>query len=90
MPENIPENKPIIVDEVEEIENGKDPYTWVDEFTNNAMKMIGFIWLLAGFSYCVLSLDIDKNLVYGFFASALPSVLSFYVLLKRKKEDKEQ
>ena len=82
----MPEN----TNEVEGIVNGKDPYTWVDEVTNNAMKIIGFTWLLAGFSYCVLSLDIDKNLIYGFFAGALPSVLSLYVLQKRKKDESGQ
>ena len=86
----MPENKPIITDEVKGIENGTDPYTWIDEITNNAMKIIGFIWLLAGFTYCVVSLDIDKNLIYGFFAGALPSVLSLYVLQKRKKEESGQ
>ena len=86
----MPDDKPIVVDEVKEIENGHDPYTWIDEATNNAMKVIGFIWLLAGFTYCVVSLDIDKNLIYGFFAGALPSVLSLYVLQRRKKEDNGQ
>ena len=78
------------IEEGEEIVNGKDHYTWIDEITNNVMKVIGFIWLLAGFSYCVLSLDIDKNLIYGFFAGALPSVLSLYVLQKRKKDESGQ
>lgn len=73
-----------------EIADGKDPYTWVDEITNNVLKIIGFSWLLAGFSYCVLYLDIDKNLIYGFFAGALPSVLALYVLQRRKKEENGQ
>lgn len=84
------ENKPIVTYEGKEIVNGKDPYTWIDEVTNNVMKVIGFLWLLAGFSYCVLALDIDKNLIYGFFAGALPGVLALYVLQKKKKEDSEQ
>ena len=82
----MPGNETVVNDDVKGIENGNDPYTWIDEITNNAMKIIGFIWLLAGFTYCVVSLDIDKNLIYGFFAGALPSVLSLYVLQKRKKE----
>ena len=81
----MPEDKPIATNEVEEIVNGNDPYTWVDEITNNALKTIGFIWLLAGF------LDVDKNLIYGFFSSSLPAVITYYVLQrKKKKEDDSQ
>ena len=87
----MPEDKPIAINEVEEIVNGNDPYTWVDEITNNALKTIGFIWLLAGFSYCVVCLDVDKNLIYGFFSSSLPAVITYYVLQrKKKKEDDSQ
>lgn len=80
---------------VEESENGngKNKHTIIDEIADNIIKILLVVFILWGFAYCMMAYvgkdkGVDPNLVYGFFAGSLGTMIPAYFAINKIKKDK--
>lgn len=81
--------------EVAELENGngKNKHTIVDEIADNIVKILLVVFILWGFGYCMMAYvgkdkGVDPNLVYGFFAGSLSTLIPSYFAINKTKKEK--
>ena len=82
-----------MVDElkVEEI-NGNGKHTIIDEIADNIIKILLVVFILWGFGYCMIvyvgkDKGVDPNLVYGFFAGSLSTMIPAYFAIKKSNKE---
>ena len=78
-------------DESELVEPIKDMHTWIDEIANNVIKVYLIVFVTLGMAYCIVNYvgkdkGVDPNLVWGFFAGIISTVIPAYFAFRPKKE----
>ena len=76
-----------------EIEPLNNKHTVVDEIADNIIKILIVVFLIWGFAYCMLNYvgkdkGVDPNLVYGFFAGSIGTMIPAYFAINKIKKDK--
>lgn len=89
MPEEIP-----IAENLNGNENSKDKHTIIDEIAENIIKILLVVFILWGFGYCMMTYvgkdkGVDPNLVYGFFAGSLGTMIPVYFAINKYKKQEQ-
>lgn len=84
----------------ENLENGdeeqvfsvRDVHTWIDEVTNNIIKLLFVLFAFAGTGYCIVMFvgkekSVDPNLAWGFFIGMLTTIMPAYFIMRKKDKN---
>lgn len=69
----------------------QDIHTWIDEITNNIIKLFFVLFAFAGVGYCMVMYvgkekSVDPNLAWGFFIGMLTTIMPAYFIMRKKEK----